>query len=67
MTTFEIIIIVFLYIAMIGFTLENYKYNSNKESLNIVDILMCIILAWTALIAFAMCIHRCIIKFLDKQ
>lgn len=67
MTAFEIIIIVLLYMAMIGFTLENYRYNANKESLNTVDKLMCIILAWTSLIALAMYIHSCIIKFLDKQ
>lgn len=65
MTIFEIIILALLYIAMVGFTIQNYQYNANKESLNIVDILMCILLAWLAPAAFAMCIHQCITKFLD--
>lgn len=67
MTAFEIIILVILYIAMAGFTIQNYQYNANKESLNTVDILMCILLAWVAPAAFAMYIQQCITKFLNKD
>ena len=68
MTTFEIIIVlVILYIPMVVFTMQTYKYNANKESLSAVEILLCILLAWLAPASFAAYIHRCITKFLDEH
>ena len=66
MTIFEIIILALLYIAMIGFVLQNYRDSTGDESLRVGVVIGAILLAWLAPAAFAMYIHQCITKFLDK-
>ena len=66
MTIFEIIILALLYIAMVGFVLQNYRDSTGDESLRVGVVIGAILLAWLAPAAFAMYIHQCITKFLDK-
>ena len=66
MTAFEIIILIILYVAMFGFVLQNYRYSTGDESLRIGVVIGAILLAWLAPAAFAMYIHQCITKFLEK-
>ena len=66
MTAFEIIILVILYIAMVGFILRNYQYSTGDESVRIGLVIASILLAWLAPATFAMYIHQCITKFLEK-
>ena len=66
MTAFEIIILVILYIAMVGFILRNYQYSTGDESVRIGLVIASILLAWLAPAVLAMYIHQCITKFLEK-
>lgn len=66
MTAFEIIILVILYMAMVGYVLRNYQYSTGDESVRIGLVIASILLAWLAPVIFAAYIHRCIVKFLDN-
>lgn len=66
MTAFEIIILVILYMAMVGYVLRNYQHNAGDESIRIGLIIASILFAWLAPVIFAAHIHQCIIKFLEN-